>query len=85
MAVTIDEIENFMEVFQNQGIEKISEKDLRKAIRHYWNVASQPTVDDRIETLEEEGWIELIPHSSNYKVIHEKSESIEQIFREKGK
>lgn len=85
MAVTIDEIENFMDVFHEQNIQKVKESDLRKAIRHYWNVASQPTVDDRIETLEQEDWIEQIPHSDSWKIIQEKNDSIEKLFRERGK
>ena len=84
MAVTIDEIEDFVEVFHDQKIEKVKENDLRKAIRHYWNVASQPTVDDRIETLEEEGWIEKVSHSNSWKITEEAGDGLEKAFRRKG-
>jgi len=85
MAVTMDEIEEFMQLLQNQDIGKISDKDLRKAIRHYWNVASKPTVDSRIETLEGEDWIEKVAHADAWKINEDRKPGIEEVFREEGR
>lgn len=84
MAVTMDEIEDFIEVYQNQGIEKVKDVDLRKAIRHFWNVASKPTVEDRIDTLKSEGWIEKVPHSDSWKINHDQKDDYVELFRKAG-
>lgn len=84
MTVTMDEFEDFIELYKEQKIEKVSENDLRKAIRHFWNVASKPTVDDRIETLKSEGWIKRKSHSNNFEIKHEKDDPIEKIFGQAG-
>lgn len=85
MTVTMDEFKDFIKVYENQGIEKTSDEDLRKAIRHFWNVASQPTVDDRINTLKGEGYIERIPHSESWKINYDKNDTIEKVFSNAGK
>jgi len=84
MTVTIDELEDFISHFHEQNLEKIEDKNMRKAVRHYWNVASQPTVDSRLETLKAEGWIKKKPHTDKWtiKTPEEKESGIEKMFRE---
>lgn len=84
MTVTMDELEKFVEVFHEQEIQKIKTKDLKKAVRHYWNVASDPTVQDRINTLVQEGWIEPVQGGKEFKIKEDAGSSIEKLFRERG-
>jgi hypothetical protein len=84
MTVKMDEFKDFIKVYENQGIEKVKLKDLKKAVRHFWNVASEPTVKDRLSTLEEEGWIERKPHSDVFKINHELDDPVIKAFKNKG-
>jgi hypothetical protein len=84
MTVTMDEFEEFIQVYKDQGIEKAREEDLRKAIRHFWNVASSVTVDDRVQTLREEGWIEKEPHSNTFRINHELDDPVIKAFKNRG-
>lgn len=82
MTVTLQEFQDFIDVFKNQGIEELKEGQLRRAIRHHWNVGSQPTVDSRIQTLKEEGWIKKLKKGDRWKIIHDRDEGIGKLFQE---
>jgi len=82
MTVTLDELENFIETFEKNGLEEITEQNLRKSIRAFWNVASDATVQSRINTLQDEGWIEKQKKSDVWTINHEKEEGIEKLFRD---
>jgi len=84
MTVTIDDIEDFMSHFHDQNIGKLEDKNLRKAIRHYWNVASEVTVDSRIETVKGEGWIKKNKTGNTWelKSEEEREDGIEQLFED---
>lgn len=81
MTVTLDELEEFIETFEENGLEQIKEQNLRKAIRAFWNVASDATVQSRINTLQDEGWIEKKKKSSIWIINHDREEGIEQLFQ----
>lgn len=85
MVVTIEELQDFIEVFNEQGIEKISDRKLKKAIRRYWNVASKPTVESRIETLKEEGYISKVSHSEKWNIEDNTDSDFEELFAKRGK
>ena len=82
MTLTLDELEDFMEHFHEQNLEKIEEDNMRKAIRHYWNVATPATVESRLQTLQDEGWIEKKPKSSVWIINEEPEEGIGKLFKE---
>lgn len=82
MTVTLDELENFIETFEKNGLEEITEQNLRKSIRAFWNVASDATVQSRINTLQDEGWIEKQKKSDVWTINHEKEDGIEKLFRD---
>jgi len=81
MTVTLDELEDFIQTFEENGLNEIEEQNLRKAIRAFWNVASDATVQSRINTLQDEGWIEKKKKSKIWIIHHEKEEGIEQLFQ----
>jgi len=80
MALKLQEFEDFMQVLIDQGMKKIENENLRKAVRHYWDIGTPVTVDSRIETLKEEGWIEKKPNSTVWIINEEKEEGIEKLF-----
>jgi len=82
MSVSIKEYEEFMQVLIDQNMEKIEDNNLKKAIRHFWDIGSEATVNSRINTLESEDWITQEKHSDTWIVNHDRTEGIEKLFKE---
>jgi len=82
MTVTLSEFEEFMDRLRSEGLEKITTKNLRRAIRHFWDVGSSATVDSRMETLKEEGWIEKTKAGDKWELQEEKENNIAQLMGE---
>lgn len=80
MALKLQEFEDFMQVLIDQDMEQIKNSNLKTAVRHYWDIGTPVTVESRIETLKEEGWIEKKPNSNIWLINQEKEEGIEQLF-----
>lgn len=83
MALKLQEFEDFMQVLIDQDMEKIEEPNLKKAVRHYWDIGTPVTVESRIKTLKEEGWIEKKPNSKIWKINHDQEPGIEKLFQDK--
>jgi len=80
MTVTLSEFEEFMNRLHQQNLEKLSRSKLRTAIRHYWDVGSSATVDSRMKTLREEGWISKAQEGDKYELHEEQQNQFAKIM-----
>jgi len=86
MTLTLSELENFIEKFEKKNMKTIKKKDLKKAIRRYWDVATDHAVNSRLKVLKKEGYLKEKEDSPNVLEIKgREEETVDKIFREEEK